>query len=203
MELQEKLMEFQQSVQGLSQKEQQEKLQEFLKTLDKEEIEQLQQGQCVICGIAQGAVPSNVVYEDPQVKAVLDINPVSKGHAILFSKEHVGLLVMLPDELVGKLFIVANSIAKAQFESLKAEGTNILVSNGAGAGQTLPHAIINIIPRYKGDKIKFELPPSKADSEELKNIAEEIRSKVVVEKEEDVVEEKEIEEEEFYREHTP
>ena len=72
--------------------------------------------------------------------------------------------------------ILANKLATAMFEATKAAGTNILVANGPVAGQTAPHVIVNIIPRFEGDKIAIGWQPTKADDAELESLAEKIKN---------------------------
>ncbi len=207
MGLQEKLKNFQEILAQTASEQQQTKLNELLSTLDPEELEQLQQQQCIICAIAQGKVPSSTVYEDDKIKAVLDINPASNGHVIVFPKQHASVLAMVPDEIIGHLFIMANKIMQAQFEALKPAGTNLHVANGAEAGQTAPHVVLNLIPRYKDDGLQFEWEYKKIPKEELPAIAESIKEKLTVpelmhlEKKEEVKTPQLVveEEEEFYR----
>jgi len=122
------------------------------------------------------------VYEDAQVLAVLDINPVAKGHALVFPKEHATLLTSVPDATVRQLFSVANKIASAVFEAVGADGTNILVSNGPAAGQTSPHVLVNVIPRLSSDAVKIDFPRKQAEEKELGDLAERIQKHLPKEK---------------------
>ena len=88
-------------------------------------------------------------------KHPVDIKPASKGHTILFPKQHTPLLALLDDASAARLFVIANKLSTVLFEGMKAEGTNILASNGPAAGQFTNHAALHIIPRWKGDNITF------------------------------------------------
>ena len=187
--------------------EQKEKLQEFLKELSPEQIEflkrQQQGGGCVFCGIAEGKIPSKKVYEDDLLIGVLDINPANKGHVVLFPKKHYEILGLMED--VGHLFNVANKISKSVFEKTKAEGSNILVSNGAVAGQRTPHASVHIIPRFSGDKVKLEWKKAEVSEEEMDELAKELKEQISpIEVLEEKVEEELVKEEKLrYKQRIP
>ncbi len=180
--------------------EQKRELQEFLKTLSKEQYEFLmkqQQGDsCVFCSIAEGKIGSKKVYEDDSILAVLDINPAGKGHVIVLPKKHFNLLTQMED--VSHLFNVVNTISKVVFDVMKAQGTNIFVANGVVAGQNVNHVLVHVIPRFEGDGINFKWEPKNVKDEELEEIASSIRERIVFKEEEkeQVVEKIDYEEEE-------
>ncbi|MDP3918724.1 MAG: HIT family protein [Nanoarchaeota archaeon] len=174
-----KIEEIKKEVEGLNPEEQQKKIQEILVTLSPEEREQLVgKQQCPFCLMGKGQIPVKTVYEDDSLMAVLDINPANKGHVILFPKDHSQVLAQVADDLVGHMFIVANKIATGLFDALGADGTNIVVSNGLDAGQTSPHTIVNIIPRYKDDKVAIAWQGQKVEDAEMVELAEKIKAKI-------------------------
>ena len=168
---QEDLVNIQQQLQGLKPEEQQEKMQELLTQMSPEDLAEMQKQQCPFCLISEGKIDAKAVYEDGIVKAVLDINPANKGHVILFPKEHATFLFQLKDETVAHLFKTANKLSKIIFEVMKAQGTNILVANGAVAGQNTPHTVVHIIPRFEKDELNFLWKPKKVDEKEHQAIA--------------------------------
>ena len=44
---------------------------------------------CIFCKIANGEIPTNMVYEDEVVAAFLDTSQVTKGHTLLVPKKHL------------------------------------------------------------------------------------------------------------------
>ncbi len=178
MSLQDKLKNFEAILKETPPEKQQEKLNELLATLTPEELEELQKQQCVICNIISGKTPAHIIYQDEHVMAALEINPASAGHTILFPKKHASVFATLPEEIVAHAFLVANNIATAQYDILESDATNIHVANGAAAGQKLPHATINIIPRYEGDGITFEWTYGKPTPDELKKLSEKLKDKI-------------------------
>ena len=176
-----KIEEIKKELMGLEGEEQQKKLQEILAELSPEEREQLvgkQQQQCPFCLMAEGKIPVKTVYEDDEVMAILDINPATKGHTLVFPKEHAQIMGQVNSKVQGKLFTVANKVAAALFDSIGAEGTNVVLSNGAIAGQTSPHVLLNVIARFKDDGVAIGWQPKKADEGELEKLAEEIKGKL-------------------------
>lgn len=120
---------------------------------------------CVICGAVDRR--TNLVYEDDLCIAFLPPAPAVKGHIALVPKNHYQILEQIPDYEIAQLFQVANKLSIAVFESLKVQGTNILVQNGVAAGQAIPHVSIHIIPRGQGDKIDFQWKPKQLTQEQM------------------------------------
>ena len=125
---------------------------------------------CVICQIIEGSVPSKKVYEDDEVIAFLDFNGASPGHTFVVPKAHHPIFEQAPDDLVGKLFSIANKISTALFETLPIQGTNIFVTNGVSAGQSVAHFVINVIPRKDEDNINLQWKPKQLSEEEMSTV---------------------------------
>ena len=65
---------------------------------------------CIFCKIAAGDIPSATLYEDEDFKVILDIEPASKGHALIIPKEHYANLYELEDDLAAKAFVLAKKM---------------------------------------------------------------------------------------------
>jgi len=104
---------------------------------------------CIFCKIANGEIPSAALYEDDEFKVILDLGPLTKGHALILPKAHTANIYEAPDELVGKAFCLAKKMAKRMKSALGCDGVNIIQNNGEAAGQTVFHLHIHLIPRYK------------------------------------------------------
>ena len=131
---------------------------------------------CIFCKIANGEIPAATLYEDDEFRVILDLGPASKGHALILPKVHVKNIYELPDELAGKVLVLAKKMATAMTEALECDGFNILQNNGETAGQTVFHFHMHLIPRYKEDNVKLTWVPGKLTDE----IKEEILSSVRV-----------------------
>lgn len=108
---------------------------------------------CIFCKIAAGDIPSATIYEDEDFRVILDIEPASKGHALILPKEHYANLYELPDELAAKALIVAKKVITKMTDIVGCDGYNVLQNNGAVAGQTVFHYHTHLIPRYKEDDV--------------------------------------------------
>lgn len=112
---------------------------------------------CIFCKIANGEISSATLYEDEDFRVILDLGPASKGHALILPKMHAANIYEMPEELVGKAFMLAKKMAGILTEGLKCDGFNILQNNGETAGQTVFHFHIHLIPRYQGDQVKVKV----------------------------------------------
>lgn len=106
---------------------------------------------CIFCRLVRAEIPSTRLYEDDDVLAFMDIGPIVKGHALVIPKAHYDPLTAMPPELLGKVMAVVQRIARAQFDGLRADGVNVHQTNGAAAGQVVPHVHFHVIPRFRDD----------------------------------------------------
>lgn len=129
---------------------------------------------CIFCKIANGEIPSKTLYEDELFRAILDLGPAAKGHALVLPKEHFANLYELPEEWCAKAFVLAKRMAAQMTEKLCCDGFNLVQNNGEAAGQTVPHFHVHMIPRYKEDGQKIGWNPLSPSQEELEAVREEI-----------------------------
>lgn len=108
---------------------------------------------CIFCKIINGEIPSYKIYEDDDVYAFLDINPVSCGHTLVVPKEHYCDIFEIPDNLLSKVNIVVKKLSSTIKEKLKCDGINVLQNNGSCAGQTVFHYHVHIQPVYVDSNI--------------------------------------------------
>ncbi|MCI9004116.1 MAG: HIT family protein [Lachnospiraceae bacterium] len=111
----------------------------------------MKESTCIFCKIAAGEIPSKTIYEDEDFRVILDISPATKGHALILPKEHYANLYELPDEMAGKVMLLAKRLAAQMTEALGCDGFNLVQNNGEVAGQTVFHFHLHLIPRYQGD----------------------------------------------------
>jgi len=97
-------------------------------------------------------------YEDRDVVAFMDIQPVNAGHVLVVPREHYESLEDIPRELATHLFDVAMQLAPVVKHVGDADGLNIVVNSGRAAGQDEPHFHVHVIPRCDGDGFDIPLP---------------------------------------------
>ena len=135
---------------------------------------------CIFCKIIKGEINSLKVFEDDDVLVFLDVNPLTKGHCLAVSKEHFENIFDIDKAILQKVIIAGKNISEKIQKNLDADGIYLSQSNGEAAGQIIFHFHLHIIPRYKGDGLSVKIfgsgaHPQKADINELKKIAEEIK----------------------------
>ncbi len=97
--------------------------------------------------ILAGELPCHKVYEDDQVLAFLDINPISRGHTLVIPKEPAETLDELSDESAAAVGRVLPRIARAVMAATGTKTYNLLQNNGSGAHQAVFHVHFHIIPK--------------------------------------------------------
>lgn len=108
-----------------------------------------------------------VVYEDETSAVMLHKSPAMPGHLLVVPKEHFTIMEQTPDSVVRKLAALSNKAATALVQVLGAAGANLIIENGTGAEQQVPHLSFNIIPRVEGDGISFQWQPKKLSEEQM------------------------------------
>ncbi len=106
---------------------------------------------CIFCKIIKREIPADVVYEDENCLAFLDITPINPGHVLLIPKEHYENLYDLPDKELENLAPIIKKLAIAIKKGVDAEGINIGMNNERPAGQLVSHAHFHIMPRFSND----------------------------------------------------
>jgi histidine triad (HIT) family protein len=130
---------------------------------------------CLFCGIVAGEVPAQIVDSDPHTVAFMDINPATKGHALVVPREHSSDLMDVSDNDLERTMVAARRLARRMREALRPDGFNILNSCGAAAWQTVFHFHVHVVPRYEDDPLELPWVPSEGDPDEIAAIADKIR----------------------------
>ena len=129
---------------------------------------------CIFCKIAAGEIPSATLFEDEDFRVILDIEPASKGHALILPKEHFANLYELEDEIAAKALVLAKKMITKLTPVLGCEGYNIVQNNGPAAGQTVFHFHMHLIPRYAKDDVKIGWKMGKLTEEDKQEIVSKI-----------------------------
>jgi histidine triad (HIT) family protein len=130
------------------------------------------------CEICDGKFSDHLLYENDHVKIYLAPQPAAAGHLQLFTKKHYTILEEVPSEDLQYMTSAANKISMVLFELLKVHGTNLLIQNGTGSGQGIPHFSMHVIPRRTDDNIKIDWELKRASNEDLENMQSIIAQKI-------------------------
>jgi len=106
---------------------------------------------CIFCQIVDGDIPARVVYEDDDVLAFLDANPMAPGHTLVVPKAHYETLGDLPEDDGGAVFSTLHRLAPLVEGAVDADASTVAFNNGEAAGQEIPHVHGHVIPRFEGD----------------------------------------------------
>lgn len=126
------------------------------------EVKETTPEQCPFCLIVEGKLPSYKIDENKDSIAVLEINPLSKGHSIVIPKKHQPI-----EKISSRALSLSKKIASRIKSKLKPKDISIQSATAFG------HGIINIIPLYKNEKLERK----KAEEAELKELQEKLIKK--------------------------
>ena len=135
-----------------------------------------EEDRCIFCRIVARHEAASIVYEDDAVVGFLDVLPINPGHTLIVPRRHGAFLKDLQPEDGARMFLAGQRIAAAlRASSLKCEAVNLLLNDGAEAGQRVYHTHLHVIPRNVGDSLRRNLEAEQPIREELDAIAAEIQ----------------------------
>ena len=100
---------------------------------------------CIFCKIVEGRIPSRKVYEDDEILAFHDINPMAPVHFMVIPKQHVDSLASCGPEhapVLGRIMAIAGRLAREQGAT---DGFRTIVNTGRVGRQDVYHLHIHII----------------------------------------------------------
>jgi len=136
------------------------------------------QKDCIFCKIVNGEIPSEIVYEDDECVAVLDINPIAEGHTVIILKQHYKNLLDAPDGASAAMIRACKCIGRAAMGALGADGFNVFCNNERSAGQVIDHMHMHVIPRKTDDGLRLDRPHSKHGHGSVSEIREKLRKQM-------------------------
>lgn len=133
---------------------------------------------CVLCRIASHSIAAEVLYENEEIMAFLDLYPATAGHILVIPKAHIENIYEMTVETGAKLMECAIWFSRAVKKGLHPDGLNLIQSNEVAGGQTIDHFHLHIVPRYMDDKVmlKFGHGSTPEDQEVLAGIAAAIKA---------------------------
>ena len=98
---------------------------------------------CIFCKIVKKEIPASIVYEDAELLAFKDINPIGKVHLLIIPKKHIENLFYCNEEhkeLLSKMVLLAPKLAKEN----GLEGFRTMINTGEKGGQEVFHIHFHI-----------------------------------------------------------
>ena len=129
---------------------------------------------CIFCKIIKREIPCNKIYDDKDIFAFLDNNPVNKGHTLIIPKKHFENIYETPDKIISKMILGAKKLSIIIKKTMKSDGINVYMNNGRAAGQQVEHAHIHVIPRLEKDGFTYWKNKKKYSDEEMSEIKNKI-----------------------------
>ena len=101
---------------------------------------------CIFCRIVAGELPSDTLYQDDELMAFRDINPLAPTHMLIIPKRHIASLADMSDDetsIIGRMAAVANHLARQ--EGIAEKGYRLVLSSGEEGGQVVPHLHMHLL----------------------------------------------------------
>ncbi|KEZ45480.1 hypothetical protein SAPIO_CDS1797 [Scedosporium apiospermum] len=130
---------------------------------------------CIFCRIIKGEIPCFKLFESERTLAFMDINPLSRGHALVIPKYHGAKLGDIPDEHLSEILPVVKKLAAAA----EASDYNLLQNNGTIAHQQVHHVHFHMIPKPNVEEgLGIAWPSQETDMDKLKVLFEDLKAKM-------------------------
>lgn len=133
---------------------------------------------CIFCRIIERSASAEILFENDAAISILDNRPIHFGHALILPKQHCETFLDVPPSALTGLMEATRIVCGALTQSLHLEGFNIFSNNGEVAGQSVFHFHWHVTPRYKDDKIRFELTLKEYSGGEMALFARRIRGHI-------------------------
>jgi histidine triad (HIT) family protein len=125
---------------------------------------------CIFCKIIKGEIPCFKIFEDDNVLAFADINPISRGHTLIIPKRHIENMWDATEEELVTVMRTAKKLVHAIKDAINPDGVAVLQLNGKAVNQVVMHYHFHLIPRSKEEgklsMTEWELIPG--NMEEIK-----------------------------------
>ena len=125
--------------------------------------------------IIRREVPADIVYEDDDTLAFLDVKPAVPGHTLVIPKKPIRNIFDADDATLAAVMSTVRKIAPAVRDAVGAHGVHINSNHEAAAGQIVFHLHFHIIPRHSRDEFHF-WPQNDYPEGDAASIAEKIRA---------------------------
>ena len=130
---------------------------------------------CIFCKIIAGELPSERVDEDQHTVAFMDVNPWTRGHALVVPRNHSRNLYEIEEDDLLHSAVASKRLALRMRDRLRCDGVNLINACEAAAWQTVFHFHVHVVPRFTGDPLRVPVTPQQADEADLAAVAAELR----------------------------
>lgn len=103
--------------------------------------------------IISRTIPADIIYENEDVIAFLDITPVNPGATIVVPKKWSRNILSIDSVSWGAVMETVRMLAPIIKEAVSAHGINIVMNNEPAGNQMVFHSHVHIVPRFEGDTV--------------------------------------------------
>lgn len=121
-------------------------------------VDETRNPNCVFCRIIGGEETVSIIYENEEVIAFLDIQPLYPGHVLVAPKAHHKNLFYVPEALAAGTFGTARRILPGLARATGCRAVNLFSPNGADGGQNVFHFHLHLLPVPEGQPFPLQLP---------------------------------------------
>ena len=132
--------------------------------------------ECVFCAIERGEAPAEVIYEDEDTLAFLDINPATPGHTLLIPRAHIRNIYSLDENTAAAIMRAAVRVASGIRDALQPDGMTLMQANEQAGFQSVFHFHFHLIPRRIGDGLRLPWRPKPGDPQAIAEVARRLRT---------------------------
>ncbi len=104
---------------------------------------------CTFCNIANKTIPSNILYEDNDIMAIMDAYPTANGHVLIIPKKHYDDYLALDSSMLSIMFKKAQELGPMIMQKLGAKSITLLINYGDD--QVVKHLHLHLIPNFSSN----------------------------------------------------
>lgn len=116
-------------------------------------------------------IPAYIMAEDDKHMAILDINPLTFGHVLVFPKQEIDYLFDLEDSVYLQLMTFSKNVASKLIQSVPCKRIGVSV-----IGLEVPHVHVHLIPMNSINDMNFSRQKLALDAEKAKVLVETFNS---------------------------
>ena len=114
---------------------------------------------CIFCKLANGEIPTKVVFEDEIVTVFMDANPNTDGHMLIVPKKHIEDFTEIDHETLTHVHDVAKKMKEIIYDRLGTCGLKLV--NNYGSEQQVKHYHMHVIPVYEDTDFHYQFVDTK------------------------------------------
>jgi histidine triad (HIT) family protein len=129
---------------------------------------------CIFCDIIAGKAPSLMLWQNKHVVVFLSL----EGHPLVVPQKHLAALSDLEYQTSAAMIQAGKEAARALRAETDCEGINLILSDGAVAGQDVFHLHLHVKPRWKNDGVVLRWDTTTAPFSKRSRLAEALSARM-------------------------